>query len=110
VNFSDNPWLSKEAKAQMAFDRDRDPDKYQHIWLGGYERHSEARVFHNRTIGEIDIPADASPLFGSDWGYAVDPSVLVRCWIIGRTLYIDKETYGIKIALDRLPAVRAGTG
>jgi phage terminase large subunit len=105
VNYSDNPWLSKEAKAQMAYDRRRDPDKYQHIWLGGYERHPESRVFHNWKVGEVDIPGDARPYFGADWGYAKDPTVLVRTWIIGRTAYVDKEVYKIRCDIDHTPAL-----
>jgi phage terminase large subunit len=32
---------------------------------------------------------------GADWGFANDPTVLVRCHIIGRTLFVDFEAYRI---------------
>jgi hypothetical protein len=64
----------------------RDPDKYQHVWLGGYVSNSEARVFHNWRIEEFDTPDDATHRFGADWGFATDPTVLVRCHVIGRTI------------------------
>jgi phage terminase large subunit len=105
VGFRDNPWLSRETKAQIAHDKRRDPDKYAHIWLGEYERHSEARVFSNWKVGEIDIPGDARPFFGADWGYSNDPTVLVRVWIIGRAAYVDREVYKIKCAIDHTPAL-----
>jgi phage terminase large subunit len=33
--------------------------------------------------------------FGADWGYAADPTALVRCYLVGRTLYIDQEAYQV---------------
>ena len=103
ANFSDNPWLSKESKAQMEWDKRRDPDKYQHIWLGGYERNSEARVFRNWKIGEIDIPEGARPYFGADWAFSVDQTV--RCWIFDRTVYVDREVYKVGCDIDKTPAL-----
>jgi phage terminase large subunit len=73
----------------MEYDRARDPDKYAHVWGGGYVSNSEARVFRNWKIEEFDAPPDAIHRLGADWGFAVDPTVLVRCHIVGRKLYID---------------------
>lgn len=95
VNYLDNPWLPDVLRQEMEYDKRRDPDKYAHIWLGEYQRNSEARVFKNWRIEEFDAPADAVHRLGADWGFAVDPTVLVRCHIIGRTLYIDHEAYRI---------------
>lgn len=95
VNYLDNPWLPDVLRQEMEYDKRRDPDKYAHIWLGEYQRNSEARVFKNWRIEEFSSPADAVHRLGADWGFAVDPTVLVRCHIIGRTLYIDHEAYRI---------------
>lgn len=95
VNYLDNPWLPDVLRQEMEYDKRRDPDKYAHIWLGEYQRNSEARVFKNWRIEEFDAPRDAVHRLGADWGFAVDPTVLVRCHIIGRTLYIDYEAYRI---------------
>ena len=61
---------------------------------------TQARVFKNWRIEEFEAPADAVHRFGADWGFAEDPTVLVRCHVIGRTLYIDHEAYmvGCEIA------------
>ena len=40
---------------RVSFSRGRDKDKYEHVWLGGYEKNSEARVFKNWTVEEFDI-------------------------------------------------------
>jgi len=106
ASFSDNPWLSKESKALIAYDKRRDPDKYAHIWLGEYERNSESRVFRNWKIGELSIPTDARPYFGADWGFSKDPNTLVRVWIFGeRTAYIDREVYKVGCPIDKTPAL-----
>jgi phage terminase large subunit len=46
-------------------------------------------------VEEFEAPADAIHRLGADWGFAVDPTTLVRCHIIGRTLYIDFEAYRV---------------
>jgi phage terminase large subunit len=89
VNFTDNPWFPQVLKDEMEYDLRRDPDKYQHVWMGGYLTNSNTRVFKNWRVDEFDAPPDAIHRLGADWGFAVDPTTLVRCHIIGRTLYID---------------------
>lgn len=105
VNYSDNPWLPDVLRDEMEYDKRRDPDKYQHIWLGGYIRNSESRVFRNWTIEEFDTPGDVVHRLGADWGFAVDPTVLVRCHIVGRKLYIDYEAYQVGCEITDTPAL-----
>lgn len=95
VNYTDNPWFPDVLREEMEYDLRRDPDKYAHVWLGEYLRNSESRVFKNWRIEEFEAPPDATHRLGADWGFASDPTVLVRCHIIGRTLYIDFEAYQI---------------
>lgn len=103
ANYMDNPWLSQELRDEMEYDRARDPDKYQHVWLGGYQQHSEARVFKNWTVEEFDTPAGTQFRMGADWGFSVDPSVLIRGWVSGRRLMIDYEAYMVGCEIDNLP-------
>jgi len=106
VNYDDNPWFGETTLAEeMAWDRDRDPDKYAHVWLGEYERNSEARVFRNWRVDEFSTPSDATFYHGADWGFAADPTVLVRCYLDGRTLYIDREAYKVGCEVDHTPAL-----
>lgn len=95
VNFSDNIWLPEESKKEIEYDKKRDPDKYAHIWLGDYQRHTESRVFKNWTIEEFEAPEDATFRFGADWGFANDPTALIRCYVVGRKIYIDYEAYQV---------------
>lgn len=103
ANYMDNPWLPDELRAEMEFDRRRDPDKYAHVWLGEYQRNSEARVFRNWAIEEFERPPGTVFRLGADWGFSIDPSVLVRCSIDGRRLYIDYEAYQVGCEINNLP-------
>jgi phage terminase large subunit len=103
VNFDGNPWFPDVLRQEMEYDRSRDPDKYAHVWKGGYLQNSTARVFRNWRVEEFDAPADAIHRLGADWGFAQDPTVLVRCHIIGRTLYIDHEAYMVGCEITSTP-------
>ena len=103
VNFDNNPWFPDVLRQEMEYDRSRDPDKYAHVWKGGYLQNSTARVFKNWRVEEFDAPADAIHRLGADWGFANDPTVLVRCHIIGRTLYIDHEAYMVGCEITNTP-------
>lgn len=93
VNFMDNPWLTDVVRDEAAWCLENDPAMYGHIWLGEYMTNSEATVFRNWKIQEFELPEGTSYRLGVDWGFAVDPTVMVRCAMDGRTLYIDHEAY-----------------
>ncbi len=101
-SYRDNPWILPELLKEIEWDKARDPEKYAHVWLGEYERKSEARVFKNWRVEEFETPSDATFLYGADWGFSVDPSVLVRCYAVGRTLYVDREAYRVGVEIDHL--------
>lgn len=103
ANYRDNPWLPDVLKAEIDYDLKRDPEKFAHVWLGGYQQNSEKRVFKNWSIEEFDRPAGAVFRLGADWGYAIDPSCLVRCSIEGKRLYVDYEAYMIGCEITQLP-------
>lgn len=103
ANYADNPFLPKELRDEMEYDRGRDPDKYAHVWLGKYRENSEARVFRNWSIREFDTDPAWVLRQGADWGFSVDPSVLVQCAIVGRTLYVIHEAYRVGCEIDFLP-------
>lgn len=105
VNYKDNPWFPEVLRNEMEYDRARDPDKYNHIWLGGYISNSESRVFRNWRIEEFDSPTNVDYRLGADFGFSIDPSCAVRCWISGREIYIDYEAWGLGIEIDHLPAL-----
>ncbi|MCA6395498.1 MAG: PBSX family phage terminase large subunit [Cytophagales bacterium] len=105
VNFKDNPWFPDVLQAEMEYDRGRDIDKYNHVWLGGYARNSEARVFRNWKVEDFETPPDVFHRLGADWGFSVDPTVLVRCHIVGRKLYVDHEAYQVGCEIMDTPSL-----
>lgn len=108
INYYDNPFFPEDLRKDMLRDRRRDPDKYAHVWLGKYEQRSEARVFRNWRVARFETPANARFYFGADWGFSQDPTVLVRMFIINKTLYIDYERVKVGVEIDQTPAFFAG--
>jgi Phage terminase large subunit len=102
ANYTDNPWLPDELKVEIDYDQQRDTDKFEHVWLGEYQKHSNSRVFKNWRVEEFERPPGTVFHFGADWGYSVDPSVLVRCSIEGNILYIDYEAYMVGCEVTQL--------
>lgn len=108
ATYRDNPWLPKVLLDELEYDQKRDPDKFAHIWMGEYQRNSEARVFKNWKIEEFETAPDAIFRLGADWGFSVDPTVLVRCYIVGRKLYVDYEAYMVGCEIVNIPALFHG--
>lgn len=107
ANYSDNPWFPDSLRSDMERDRLRDPDKYAHVWAGGYRKISEAAVFKNWKVQEFTAPASARFRYGADWGFK-DPTVLVRSFVEGRTLFVDYEAAEADCPIHELPALFAG--
>ncbi len=106
VNYDQNPWFPDELRGDMERDRERDPDKYSHVWEGAYRGLSEARVFRNWREGEIEPPDNVIWFYGADWGFANDETAALRCCIPDeRTLYIDHEAYELGVPTEALPSL-----
>lgn len=103
TTYRDNPFLSEEMRRELEFDKTRDPEKFQWVWEGEYLRNSEARIFRNWKVEEFDVSPDWILRQGADWGFSIDPSVLVQCAIVGRTLYVTNEAYRVGAEIDFLP-------
>lgn len=102
VNYDENPWFPDVLRADMEYDRSRDPEKYAHVWLGQYRKNSESRVFKNWTIEEFESPTNVKYRQGADFGFSIDPSCLIRCWIDGTKLFVDYEAWGLKVEINNL--------
>lgn len=116
ANYNDNPWFAGSAlQNDMERDKRNDPEKYAHVWLGAYAGRTEAKVFSNYRVQDFTAPVDAVFRFGADWGFAIDPTVLVRGFIgrmvdgraiadqNGKTLFIDYEAYQVGCEVDQTP-------
>lgn len=103
ANWRDNPYLSEESRRDMEYDRTHDPEKFGHIWDGKYLTNSSSRVFKQWRIEEFDTDPTWTLRQGADWGFSVDPSVLVQCSIVGRKLYVSHEAYMVGCEIVDLP-------
>lgn len=103
MNWRDNPWMTQDMHDLRLHDMALDPERYAHIWEGAYLTRSDAQVFKNWDIREFTMPPGTLPRFGIDWGFANDPTVAVRCYTIGREVYIDHEVVGLHTPIDQLP-------
>lgn len=110
VNWRDNPWFPEALEKQRAHMERTDPDSYEHVWEGHPRRLSAATIFRNRfTVMPFDEPETVSKFFyGADFGFAEDPSTLIRSYIEGNSLYITHEAYGVGVEINDLPALYAG--
>lgn len=109
VGWEDNPWfpdeLDKERRACLA----TDPDAYEWIWGGGCRQVSEAVIFGKRVSFEsFDEPEGVRPFLGGDWGFANDPTALIRSYIEDDCLFVTHEAFGYQVELDDLPALFEG--
>lgn len=111
VNHDDNPFFPQALFDEMMWDKARDRDKWLHVWEGEPIMRSEARVFHNWRVEDIDemIPEGCIPRLGADWGFAVDPTVLIECYVFDRIIYFRREAFKVKCAIDETPALFAGS-
>ena len=103
ANYMDNPWLPDVLLKEMQYDMNRDIDKYRHVWLGEYKQNSEARVFKNWKIKQFEAPIGTIFRLGADWGFANDPTVLIRCYLMGNTMFIDYEAVMVGCEIVNTP-------
>lgn len=109
INWSDNPWFPEELRKEKDYLYSIDPEAADHVWGGKTRNVTDAQVLRGRYLVQDFTPADGwdGPYLGADFGFAQDPSTLIKCWVdaADRTLYIEHEAYGIGVEVDALAAM-----
>ena len=105
VNWSDNPWFPETLNAEREYLYRVDPEAADHVWGGKTRRMTDAQVLRGRYRVEAfdPLPEWDGPYYGADWGFSVDPTALVKCYVSGRVLYVEHEAYGVGVEIDRTP-------
>lgn len=104
VNYYDNPWFPDVLRKEMEYDKQTDFGKYEHIWLGKTVINTDSQVYHDKfELKEFATPEKITFYYGADWGFANDPTALVRCFIKDQCLYIDYEAGGVGVEFEELP-------
>jgi phage terminase large subunit len=89
VSWRDNPGFhATELPQEMEHLKHTNPDRYKNVWEGAYDQRYERRVFpDNVAIGrptEADFENIILVVYGLDFGFASDPSVIVKLYVIRR--------------------------
>lgn len=106
VSYRDNPDFPEVLEKERLYLQRVDIDAYNHIWEGMPLSISNATVFKGKyRVDTFEAPADTRFFHGADWGFSTDPTVLVRCFILGAKLYVDYEAYGVGVELDEIPSL-----
>lgn len=104
VGWEDNPWFPSTLDAERRHMLEVDPEAYEHVWGGATRKISDAIIFGKRVSFEtFETPPDARFLHGADWGFAADPTALVRSFIQEETLFVDQEAFGYGVEIDETP-------
>lgn len=76
ANWRDNPWFPAVLEAERKLDLERYPDRYDHIWEGGYAKALEG-AYYAKLLAEAKAGGRIGPV-------AVDPMLSIRAyWDIG---------------------------
>lgn len=108
VNYQDNPFFPQVLESERLRDlRVLDLATYSHIWDGDYLEMSAANVLNGKVkIDSFTPDYDWNgPYFGADWGFATDPTTLVKVWIFAGFLFVEYEAYGHGVEIDETPAL-----
>lgn len=118
VNYYDNPFITEELLAEMRWCREYDPEAYKWIWLGFPKAKSDAQILADkvridRFADDLWVEPELMLYQGADFGFAQDPSTLIRSFVLDRKLYVQHEAWGLKVELndfgefyDRVPGSR----
>lgn len=111
TSYRDNIANLSPSFVQIAQDcRERDKERYEHLYLGKWLVRSEGLIYPR--WGEValaDIPLGLSWWYANDWGYGGDQNALVRMAFdaLTRTLYVVEVMYALRqLPRDVAAAIR----
>lgn len=120
INYDQNPYMSQTLEEERLYDyskiilaeseeeRAQAQADYDHIWLGMCKRISNELILAHKCVLEMfpdDLWKKAERLlYGADWGFSQDPTVLTRSFIHLRKLYVEYEAWGIQVELNDIDA------
>lgn len=111
ATYRDNPYFPIVLEKERAYLQRVDLDAYDHVWEGNPKSISDSCIFKNKfVIDEFEAPHGMRLYFGADWGFATDPTALLRSYMgtgniegnLINHLYIEYEAYGVGVELDEI--------
>jgi phage terminase large subunit len=122
INWNDNPWfpagLNEERQSMLTQIHATTDDEeraqlqtdYDHVWEGHCYKNTNASVYRRRVVIEYfsEPPEGTRFYFGADWGFANDPTCLIRFFITvnedrSEELWVSHEVFGYRVEIDEIP-------
>jgi phage terminase large subunit len=95
--------------------QEQDPEYFSHHILGHWRDIGDGQVFKNWSF-EFSPDPEAEVVYGLDWGFATDPTALVKVYKRGKSLWVEELLYqngmtndDISEAMDRLKIPRTAS-
>lgn len=86
-------WFPEVLRIEMEDDKARRPALYRHKWLGEPNT-SEGRIYNGWDLDIEDIPREAKLVrYGVDFGYSIDPTVIVAIYSYNGMYILDEVVY-----------------
>lgn len=95
--------LSESFVNQIESIKGSNPNKYNHVILGGWLDKAEGVVFDNWEYGTFN-PNDLQTSFGQDYGFSIDPTTLVEVAIdkTKKIIYLKEHLYKPKLTTSEI--------
>jgi len=95
--------LSESFVNQIESIKGSNPNKYNHVILGGWLDKAEGVVFDNWEYGTFN-PNDLQTSFGQDYGFSIDPTTLVEVAIdkSKKIIYLKEHLYKPKLTTSEI--------
>lgn len=102
INWRDNPWFPESLERQRHRSLLGDAGRYNWIWEGKFLQISDASILAKKLkVQHFDITADmGTPYIGVDWGFSVDPTAAIECYVFDECLYIRNAASRVSLELD----------
>ena len=102
INWHDNPWFPDALERQRQRDLKGDAGRYAWIWEGQFLKISDNSILAKKLkMLDFEInPTFGTPYIGIDWGFSVDPTAIIECYIFQDSLYIRNAASKVGLELD----------
>ena len=102
INWQDNPWFPESLNNQRLRDLRGDAGRYAWIWEGKFLQISDNSILAKKLkVLDFEITKEfGTPYIGIDWGFSVDPTAIIECYIFQDSLYIRNAASKVGLELD----------
>ena len=109
TTWRNNPTFPDVLQKEKDYMYSTDPDRADWIWEGNCRSHSDAQIMRHKWKIESFSPLDEwhGPYYGADWGFARDPTVLIKFYVAPFEQYwdlmIEREVFGYQVDINDTP-------